>query len=140
MILPEEDDVLPPGLDGDIIVLHPREGVLQGGELVVMGGKEGLGPQLQRAVLQHRPGDGHAVKGAGAPADLVQNEEAALVAQRRISLTSFISTMKVDWPLERSSLAPMRVKIRSTRPMRAARAGTKDPIWAMRTMRATWRI
>ena len=63
-----------------------------------------------------------------------------LVAQRRISLTSFISTMKVDWPLLRSSLAPMRVKIRSTRPMRAARAGTKDPIWAMRTMRATWRM
>ena len=29
---------------------------------------------------------------------------------------------------------------RSTTPMRAERAGTKEPIWAMRTMRATWRM
>ena len=43
-----------------------------------MGGKEGLRPQLfpVRAVFQHRLGDAHAVKGAGAPPDLVQNKEA----------------------------------------------------------------
>ena len=43
----------------------------------------------------------------------------------RSSATSVISTMKVDWPPARSSLAPMRVKIRSTTPMWADRAGTK---------------
>ena len=32
-----------------------------------------------------------------------------------------ISTMKVDWPEARSSEAPMRVKMRSTTPMRAVR-------------------
>ena len=63
-----------------------------------------------------------------------------LVAYLRISATSVISTIKVDCPAPRSSLAPMRVKMRSTTPMRAARAGTKDPTWAMRVMRATWRI
>ena len=54
--------------------------------------------------------------------------------------TSAISTMKVDWPEAKSSLAPMRVNTRSTRPILALFAGTKEPIWAMRTMRATWRI
>ncbi len=54
--------------------------------------------------------------------------------------TSTISTMKVDWPADRSSEAPMRVNTRSTTPMRAERAGTKEPIWAMSTMRATWRM
>ena len=62
------------------------------------------------------------------------------VAWVRISATSVISTIKVDLPMERSSEAPMRVKIRSTMPMRADLAGTKEPIWAMRTMRATCRI
>ena len=62
------------------------------------------------------------------------------MASRRISETSLISTMKVERPPERSSLAPMRVKMRSTKPIRAAEAGTKEPIWARRTMRATWRM
>ena len=48
--------------------------------------------------------------------------------------------MKVDWPAARSSEAPIRVKIRSTTPIRADLAGTKEPIWAMSTIRATWRM
>ncbi len=51
-----------------------------------------------------------------------------------------ISTMKVDWPRAISSEAPMRVKMRSTRPMRAESAGTNDPIWAISTIMATCRI
>ena len=47
--------------------------------------------------------------------------------------------MKVDWPEAMSSWAPMRVKMRSTRPMRAEAAGTNDPIWAMRTISAVCR-
>ena len=64
----------------------------------------------------------------------------SFVAQRRMSDTSVISTIKVDCPAERSSLAPMRVKIRSTMPIWAWAAGTKLPIWASRTISATWRI
>ena len=56
------------------------------------------------------------------------------------SATSVISTIKVDCPADRSSDAPMRVNTRSTTPIRAALAGTKEPIWAMSTMSATWRM
>ena len=62
------------------------------------------------------------------------------VAQRSSSDTSVISTMKVDCPAARSSLAPMRVKMRSTTPMCARWAGTKHPTWAISTISATWRI
>ena len=86
-----------------------------------MGGEQGLGPQPLPvgAVFQHRPGDGHAVIGGGAPADLVQDEQGAAGGVLQQSATSFISTMKVDCPADRSSLAPMRVNTRSTTPMRA---------------------
>ena len=47
----------------------------------------------------------------------------ARVAWWRMLAVSAISTMKVDWPRARSSLAPTRVKMRSTRPIRASRAG-----------------
>ena len=52
----------------------------------------------------------------------------------------YLSTMKVLWPAARSSKAPMRVKILSTMPIVALFAGTKEPIWAMSTMSAVWRI
>ena len=45
--------------------------------------------------------------------------------------------MKVDWPPAKSSLAPIRVKMRSTTPMRALLAGTNEPICAMSVMSAT---
>ena len=44
------------------------------------------------------------------------------VALCRMLAVSLISTMKVDWPRERSSPAPMRVKMRSIGPI-VARAG-----------------
>ena len=62
------------------------------------------------------------------------------VAFFKISATSDISTINVDWPEARSSDAPMRVKIWSTTPMRADLAGTKLPICAMSVMSATWRM
>ena len=57
----------------------------------------------------------------------------------RMAAASVISTMKVDSPSEMLSLAPTRVKILSTTPMRACSAGTKLPIWAIRVMSAVWR-
>ena len=57
----------------------------------------------------------------------------------RMVAVSSISTMKVDSPREMLSEAPTRVKILSTRPIFAARAGTKQPICASRTISALWR-
>ena len=52
-----------------------------------------------------------------------------------MALVSLISTMKVDWPRARLSLAPTRVKSRSTMPTEAASAGTNEPICASTTQR-----
>ena len=57
-----------------------------------------------------------------------------------MAAVSVISTMKVDRPRARSSEAPTRVKMRSTSPTRARRAGTKLPICAMSAMSAVCRI
>ena len=62
------------------------------------------------------------------------------VALRRMLAVSVISTMKVDWPLARSSEAPTRVKMRSISGIFASRAGTKEPMWAISAMRATCRM
>ena len=47
---------------------------------MVMGGKQGFCPQFfpVHAVFQHRPGNGHTVKGTGASADFVQQNQAVL--------------------------------------------------------------
>ena len=62
------------------------------------------------------------------------------VALRRMEATSDISTIKVERPEARSSLAPIRVNTRSTTPMEADLAGTKEPIWARMVISATWRM
>ena len=43
---------------------------------MVVGGEQRLGLQFFGTVLQHRPGDRHPIKGGGAPADLVQDQQA----------------------------------------------------------------
>lgn len=48
--------------------------------------------------------------------------------------------MKVERLEARSSEAPMRVKIWSMGPIWARCAGTKLPVCANKTIRATWRI
>ena len=76
--LPQEDDLVPPGLHGDVEVGGAGELPFQLRELVVVGGEEGPGPQglAVGAVFQHRLGKALAVKGGGAPADLIQDEKA----------------------------------------------------------------
>ena len=58
----------------------------------------------------------------------------------RMLAVSTISTRNVLCPRARLSWAPTRVRMRSTSPTRAARAGTKPPIWAMSASSATWRM
>ena len=62
------------------------------------------------------------------------------VALFRMFAVSVISTMKVDCPRVRSSLAPMRVKMRSTRSIRASVAGTNQPVCASSVSNATCRM
>jgi len=70
-------------------------------------------------------GQGQAVEGGGAAADLVhQHQRLCGVALCRICAASVISSMKVDWALARSSAAPMRVWMASIGPSRQAPAGT----------------
>lgn len=52
---------------------------------------------------------------------MTSERSVALLMMREVS---FISTMKVDCPFARSSLAPTRQKMRSVRPMWADSAGT----------------
>ena len=62
------------------------------------------------------------------------------VAFCRISATSVISTMNVLLPVDKSSLAPTRVKILSTGQISAFAAGTKEPMCANITIIATCRM
>ena len=62
------------------------------------------------------------------------------VALFRMFAVSLISTMNVDCPRARSSLAPMRVKMRSTRSIRASAAGMNDPVCASSASSATCRM
>src|SRR5690242_21608292 len=55
------------------------------------------------------------------------------VAVFRITAVSVISTMNVERPRERLSLAPMRVKMRSITGRLADSAGTNDPSCARRS-------
>ena len=62
------------------------------------------------------------------------------VAFLSIFATSVISTINVLWPLAKSSDAPTLVKILSHIDIFAYFAGTKEPIWAISTINAVWRI
>ena len=69
----QEDDLVVPFAHGDVEILHARQAAGQFGQLVVMGGEERLGADLVVQVLDDAPGQAQAVKGAGAAADLVQD-------------------------------------------------------------------
>ena len=62
------------------------------------------------------------------------------VALCKIVAVSIISTIKVECPADKSSFAPMRVKIRSNWPMVADCAGIKEPMWANKIIKAFCRI
>ena len=67
------------------------------------------------------------------------NTKESVVARRRMWATSIISIMKVERPRRRSSLAPTRVKMRSTKPMRAWSQGVKLPACARSVTKAAVR-
>ena len=68
-----------------------------------MRGEERLRADLPNQVLGDRPGDGDAVEGRGAAADLSRITKPRSVALFMMLAVSFISTMKVERPKARSS-------------------------------------
>ena len=75
---PQESDVLTALFDRDVVVFYALHGAFQLGQLVVVGGEQGLAAQPLGGVcdmLHHGAGDAHAVKGGGAAADLVQHHK-----------------------------------------------------------------
>jgi len=76
--LAEEDHVVLPLLDGNMVVPDPLERQRQFGQLMVMGGEKGFGPDrfVLVEVFRHRPGDAQAVERAGPPPHLIQQDEA----------------------------------------------------------------
>ena len=64
-------------------------------QLVVVGGEQRARADRVVQVLDDRPGDGQAVVGAGAAADLVQDDQERSVAWWRMVAVSIISTMNV---------------------------------------------
>ena len=74
----EEDDVVVPFADGDVVVFDGALGVGEVAELVVVGGEEGAGLDGVVEVFGDGPGDGEAVEGGGAAADFVEDDEGAV--------------------------------------------------------------
>ena len=109
---------------------------------MVVGCEEGFAAERGTIVDEFGDGacDGQSVVGGGAASDLIEDGKGARVAWLRIPAVSTISTMKVERPPAMSSETPMRVKMRSTMPMRADFAGTKLPIWARMTRMAACRM
>ena len=100
----------------------------QVGQLVVVRGEERLGPPPRGRAPGARPPPRRSrarrrwrCRGRSRRAA----PGCARVAWRRMCAVSCISTMNVDWPRRMWSVAPTRVKMRSTSPILAARAGTK---------------
>ena len=75
----QKENVVVVFADGDVHGEHARNAAFQCGQLVVVSGKEGaqVAASPLCKVFHHGPGQGHAVIGAGAPANFVQNHKAA---------------------------------------------------------------
>jgi hypothetical protein len=78
----EEDHFVAVFAHGDVHVLRVLQLVPEFGQLVVVRGEEGLGLDAVVDELGDGPGDADAVEGAGATADLVEDEEAVLAWRR----------------------------------------------------------
>ena len=108
---------------------------------MVVGGEEGAAADGVVQVLGDGPGDGEAVEGAGAAADLVEDDSERSVAWLRMMAVSLISTMKVDWPrgevvggADAGEDAVDEAERGATRPGRRRRSGpsaTISAIWRM---------
>ena len=74
--LVQEHDLVLPLAHGHVEVLHAGKRFLQVGQLVVVRGEQRAAADVLVQVLDHRPGQRHAVVGARAAADLVEDHQA----------------------------------------------------------------
>ena len=141
--LAHEDDLVVPLFDGDGVVFEAVEGFRELCEFVVVGGEEGAGSvgiDIGVEVLDHGPGDGEAVVGAGAAADLVEDDEAAgggvvedVGGLVHLDHEGGVAACELVAGADAGEDAVDEAEA-------AVRAGTHAPDWAMSTMRATWRM
>ena len=75
--LPEEDDLVVPLADGDVVVAQARHPRGEFGQLVVVRSEEGLRTDLVVEVLDDAPREREAVEGARAAPNLIEDDEAA---------------------------------------------------------------
>ena len=128
--LVQEDDVALPFAHLDRRIGEVGEPAGERGQLVIMRGEQGAAAIDLVQMLDRRPGDRQAVEGrVPRPISSRMTKERS-VAWLRMAAVSTISTMKVERPRARSSAAPTRLNRRSTTPICARAAGTKEPIWA----------
>ena len=75
----QENHLIAPLFHRDIVVFHIGQLFFQSGKLMVVGGKQGFGPQFfgVGSIFQHCLGDGHTVISGGAAANFVQNQQTA---------------------------------------------------------------
>ena len=75
--LVQEDDLVLPLADQHVVVAQAGQRLGELGQLVVVRGEQGPAADLVVQVLGDRPGQRDAVVGAGAAADLVEDDQAA---------------------------------------------------------------
>lgn len=76
--LAEKDDLFVPLTDGHIVVLHARAALSEGGDFVVVGGKQGARLDGVVDVFGDTPSNGKAVKGGRAASDFIKHDEASV--------------------------------------------------------------
>src|SRR5262249_18313674 len=113
-------------------VAEPGLCLLELDELVVVRCEERAAAHGVVQVLGDRPGERDAVEGAGAAADLIEDDQAAR--------GGVVEDVRGLGHLDHERALPAGRNSRSTMPIRALRAGTKLPTCARIEIKATWRM
>ena len=122
--------------------MHEREDRFEASQLVIVGGEEGLAAQFGDIVdvLDDRPGDGQTVVGAGAAADFVEDDKAA--GSGVIEDVGRLEHLDHEGALAAGDVvlgADAGEDAIDQSDPGANRQGRSEPIWAIRTIRATCR-
>ena len=103
----EENNFVGSFLYRHVDVFDRGEKIGEFGEFVVVGSEESAGAGVFLQMFDDGPGDGEAVEGGGATADLVEKDEAGRCAGEDAGDFAHL-TRKVERPRARLSAAPMR--------------------------------
>ena len=136
----DKDDLVVPLADADIEVMNTGQPLGQLGQFVVVRGKESFGTALIMQILGDAPGQAQSVKGTGAAADFIKDDEAPLggaVENGRC----FAHLDHAGGLHARDIVAGADAGKDSVYDVDSGwRAGIKGAVWAIRQRRALWRI